>query len=371
LFPDAENVHLIKDVGMIAYKLHKLYNVEARLACFDNDNYTYQHDIVKGIKIDIIEKKYNNYILDVINYLKNSAKKIDVLHVFHITLRTAIYIYVYKFFNRKGRVFLKLDCTERLIEVINSLSPIKRLFLNNLLHEVDIIGAEQKRIYNELINLLPKAAGRITYLPNGIDYQGTEQYRRADYFYKQDMILNVGRIGSPEKATEILLKAFAMIDGVEKTNWKLVLVGPIEESFNDTIDMFFKECPHIKEKVEFTGAVYNRERLNDLYMKAKIYCSSSKYESFGLSLLESASFGNIIVSTKVGIANELVEGGAGEVVKVDEVKDLSAALETFMNCENLKVLSEQMKDFCRKNYNWDEIVSSLYSKLTEVDSKAY
>ena len=107
LYPEAENVHLIKDVGMIAYKMFKLFGYEASLACYENGSYDYLEKEVKGLKLNFIERKYNNNILDGIRYLRKNAKSIDVLQLFHITIRSVVYAFTYKLFNSKGKIYLK------------------------------------------------------------------------------------------------------------------------------------------------------------------------------------------------------------------------------------------------------------------------
>lgn len=41
--------------------------------------------------------------------LTQNARSIDILFRFHYTLMTAIMILLYKFFNKRGKVYVKLD----------------------------------------------------------------------------------------------------------------------------------------------------------------------------------------------------------------------------------------------------------------------
>ena len=367
LYPEAENVHLIKDVGMIAYKMFKLFGYEASLACYENGSYDYLEKEVKGLKLNFIERKYNNNILDGIRYLRKNAKSIDVLQLFHITIRSVVYAFTYKLFNSKGKIYLKLDCTERLIGVIKGLSNIKLKLLNIFLNKIDIIGIEQKRLYEELKEIIQIQKEKLLLTPNGIDFQSSNKYENIDYNHKENVILHVGRIGSPEKATEVLLNAIAKIDDIENSGWKASFIGPIENNFKEYIHEFFSKHEKLKEVIEFKGAIYDREQLYEEYKKSKIFCLSSNYESFGIALLEAASFGDVIVSTDVGIARDIVGFGNGAVVMIGDSETLSKKLSELMSYKNLEDISKATEALCREKFDWNNIVQLLHEALVKIN----
>ncbi|ERI90751.1 glycosyltransferase, group 1 family protein [Clostridiales bacterium oral taxon 876 str. F0540] len=367
LYPQAENVHLIKDVGMIAYKLFKAYDYDASVACYEKGTYEYLEKEVKGLKLSFIKRRYNNDILDGISYIKRNAKSIDVLQLFHVTLRTVFYTFAYKIFNPKGKIFIKLDCTNRLIDVIKSLSGIKYKMLNAFLNKVDIIGVEQETLYEQLRDILSEQSKKLLVIPNGIDFEATNKYNSLNFKDKENIILHVGRIGSPEKATDILLNAVKNIKDIEISGWKVNIVGPIEENFKEYIDEFFQKNAHLKGVVEFKGAVYDREQLFDEYKKAKIFCLSSNYESFGIALIEAASFGDVIVSTDVGIAKELVKGNNGIIVDVQDEDMFSKGIEKLMYCDDLYELSALTEKICREKYDWNNIVEVLHQRILNIN----
>jgi L-malate glycosyltransferase len=367
LYPEAENVHLIKDVGMIAYKLFKLFSYEASVACYENDTYDYLVKEVKGLKLNLIEKKYNNHILDGISYLRENAKNIDVLQLFHITIRSLLYAFTYKFFNSKGSIFLKLDCTEKLIDVIKGLSSLKLKLLNMFLNKVDVIGIEQEKLHKELKSIIPIQKEKLLLIPNGIDFQCSNKYDDIDYNDKENIILYVGRIGSSEKATEVFLNAIAQIEYIENSDWKVSIIGPIENSFKVYIDNFFSKHERLRDVIQFKGSIYEREQLYGEYKKSKIFCLSSNYESFGIALLEAASFGDVIVSTDVGIAKEIVGFGNGAVVNVGDTEALASKLSEMMDNEYLENISKSTAIMCRTKFDWNNIVQLLHEKLVKIN----
>ena len=53
---------------------------------------------------------------------------------------------------------------------------------------------------------------------------------------RKNIILTVGNLGTYEKATDVLLEAFAMYAVRSKnTDWSLRLIGTVDESFRDCI----------------------------------------------------------------------------------------------------------------------------------------
>lgn len=164
----------------------------------------------------------------------------------------------------------------------------------------------------------------------------------------------------------MLLNAFAKIKNIQDLGWKLRIVGPIEVGFQEYIDKFFKEYPNIKELVEFTGEISNREELFKEYEKSKIFSLTSKFESFGIAFIEAAALGNVIVSTDVGIAKEIVADGNGAVVNIDDTEELSVQLEKFMTSNHMEEYSLKTCELCKENFDWNKIIKYLNDNLNRI-----
>lgn len=363
LFPRAQNIHLIKDVGMIAYKFNKLFGYNAFIACYNNDNYDYVNSYVKGLKLEFIEKKYKSGMLNEIRFLKNNSKNIDILQIFHITLSSFVYIFFYKFFNKNGKIFLKLDCTKELIEKLKSANFFMKAIVIGFLKKTTIIGVEQELLYSKLTEVIPQLKNKFKVIPNGVDFDLIDKFESNSKFKKENIVINVSRIGSPEKNIHILMEAFLKFSKAATEHWKLVLVGPIEEEFNNFIKSFFRMHPEVEDTVVFKGPIYDRGQLFNEYKRSKIYCCSSAYESFGISMLEAAAFGNVIVSSKTGIAEELTEGGCGVLVEKITAEELAEGLLKYENSEALDSISFKILERCRRKFAWNDIVSKLKESL--------
>lgn len=367
LYLKTKNVNLVKDMGMIPYKLHKLFQYDAVVATYNNDDYTYQNDEVKGLKIDFVEKKYHNYSLDGIRYLKKKAKEIDILQIFHVTISSVFYAFAYKLFNPSGKVYIKLDCTHELTDKIKKANFFTNKMVNIFFNKTDLISVEQMQLYHKLKDLLPEQKNKIIHLPNGLDY---EYIRKANLQYdfnsKENIILNVARIGTPEKNTEMLLEAFSKVKDIVDSPWKLVMVGPIEKEFHSYLEKYIKQNPELRDKVIFKGIIDDRTKLFEEYSRAKIFCLTSNFESFGFVFIEAAAFGDVIVSTDVGIARELITEGNGRIVKVGDVEALSNSLYEIMNDKLMGKYADKTYNICKSMFNWDDIIIKLNSYIIEL-----
>lgn len=367
LYLKTKNVNLVKDMGMIPYKLFRLFGYDSSVACYENDDYTYLKKEVAGLKIDFVKKIFNNYTLDGMFYLIKKARKIDILQIFHTTLSSVIYAYTYKLFNSKGKLYIKLDCSHKLPERINTLNKFQFKMLNKFFDKADLISVEQEVLFEELKQMLPKQSKKMIRVPNGIDY---DYYKENSIYYdyetKENIILNVARIGAPEKNTEMLLEAFSRIKNIDKLKWKLVCVGDIEKGFEKYIDNFYEKNPKLKDKVIFKGPLEDRNLLYQEYKKAKIFCLTSIFESFGFAFIEAASLGDVIVSTDVGIAKEIVKNGNGAVVPSENVEELSLKLTEFMKMDSLKEFADKSHKICMEVFDWNKIISNLNDSIKTI-----
>ncbi|SHJ35116.1 Glycosyltransferase involved in cell wall bisynthesis [Clostridium amylolyticum] len=358
------NVHLVKDMGMIPYKLYKNYKFDAKVISYKNGDFPYLNQEVKGLKLDFVNKLFKSFTLDGALHLFKYGKEIDILQVFHITLSTVAYMYSYKFKNKKGKIYLKLDCSYKLIERIAELSNFQRKLLNTILDKADLISIEQEFLYYELIKILPKCKEKLIILPNGVDYNYIDHIDvKYNYEAKENIILTSARIGAEEKNTPMLLEAFAKVKDVEYSNWKVVLAGPVEDSFYEYLDDYFIRYPNLKNKIEIKGNIIDRKKLYEEYMRAKIFSLTSDFESFGISFIEAAAYGDIIVSTDVGIVREIVEPTYGALVSPGDIKALTEELEKYMFKKDLSVESQSVYNLCKEKFNWDKIIKKLYSHL--------
>ena len=364
------NVNLVKDMGMIPYLLYKDYGYDSTVVTYKNGEYSYLEKEVKGLKIDFVKRIFGSYSLDGALYLLKHGKSIDLLQMFHVTLSSVFYAYSYKFINRNGRIYLKLDCSHKLVERINELNKMQSYLLNKFFNKIDLISIEQEVLYIKLKEILKDQKDKIINVPNGIEFNVLEQNGLSyDFSKKENVILNVARIGTEEKDTPMLLEAFANIKDIENSNWKLRLIGTIEEEFKGYIKEYLEKYPKLVDKVEFLGPVEDRKQLYEEYGKSKIFCLTSQFESFGIAFIEAAAMGNVIVSTDVGIAKELVKDDNGRLVESGDVKALTEALTYYIHRKDIEKCADETYRKCKERFDWSNIVKNLNSNIEKMMNK--
>lgn len=367
IFPHLYNFQLIKDVGMIPFTMGKLFNYHASIVTYPNDDYSYLDQDLKeeNFELNFIKKRFKNHKYDIILYLILNSRNIDVLQVFHFhdTLNILIYFLIYKSLNWKGKLYAKLDADYNLTTFLaedKGFWPFIRNFI--LKYLVDVLSVETEENYQRLLDSKLNYQDKLIYMPNGVDIHINHEFHLGN---KKDYILTVGRLGSEEKATEVLLEAFSKIQ--ELKNWKLILVGDFEHQFQDYLNEYFQNYPHLEGKVIFTGFIEDRNKIYHYYAQSKIFCFTSRRESFGIALVEAAYFGNYILSTNVGGARDVLKvTDYGELFETDNTHMLSNRLEDLINnWHKYEGDPNQKMNLMEENFSWSHLCEKLYKKLNE------
>ncbi|MCC8172145.1 MAG: glycosyltransferase family 4 protein [Parabacteroides sp.] len=326
LFPPAANVHLLKDVGMLPYILYRDYGYRSTLVCFRNEAaYPAVEREVKGLEIHFLpeEKNYafGRISRQAVAYLRKQAKEIDVLNLYHNTQETLLYGFIYKLFNPRGVLYIKLDINiERFdAQKTQRVHAWRLKGYNWFFRQVaDVVSCELPSAFDYLEEAIPSLRGKLLLLPNGIDDKAMEEQgvKPLPAGKKEKLIVAVGRIGAPEKNHEMLLRAAAQAG---LGDWKIALVGPVDEAFGKWSESFLSSHPSVRDRVIFTGPIADRAELYGWYNRARVCCLTSRYESFGLVLVEALYFGNYLLTTPVPPATFLTDSErVGRIVRTEE-----------------------------------------------------
>lgn len=361
LFARTSNTELTKDIGMIPFLLHKDHKFCCKIACYQNqDEYPALKEEVKGLELDFITRRFKREWLDGALYLYKNAKEIDILNIYHLdTKRLALWWFIYKILNPKGIIYLKLDlsCTgPDLLKKENWLIMVIRKYV---LQRIDLISAESHRLCMEFKKIYGVEA---CFIPNGY----YDWYKPKTVKDKERIILTVGRIGTNQKATEILLEAFA--DIASKTDYLLKLVGKVDERFQAYIKQFYEKHEELRERVIFTGEIYSKYLLALEYEKAQIFVLPSRWESFGIVVPEAMSLGCYpIVSDSVAPCAEFTDNlRLGKNFVTDNIKSLEGEIMKAINELKVdKTLPDNIKEYAKQQFYWKLIVDRISGLLID------
>jgi len=223
--------------------------------------------------------------------------------------------------------------------------PVYRWYLRHVVDKVTIESSDGRDFMAKRYGL---DESRLMYLPNGVDDRLVG--KPAAWEKKENVILNVARLGAYPKRTEMILEAARKVrwhDG-----WKIKLVGPVEPGFTQ------KEI----EGVEWAGPTFDRKSLFEIYDKSKVFCLTSEFESFGLVCVEAQAFGNYLLLTPFSAAPDFVDGGkAGEIIN-----DADALAEAIQNIiDGKKDIASLQKGILEhsKQYYWSSLADRLHDFL--------
>jgi glycosyltransferase involved in cell wall biosynthesis len=146
-------------------------------------------------------------------------------------------------------------------------------------------------------------------VPNGVDLEPRPEVARDSR-----TLICLGRV-SWKKGLDVILEALVGLKGV-----RLVVAGNDEESLTPRLREMAQRLG-VADRVEFTGPVYGAAK-NELLAKATLFVLMSRSENFGNAVLEALAMGTpAVLSSEVGLADEVVRAGAG-IVGLGTVEEL-------------------------------------------------
>ena len=358
-------VHLTKDVGLIPYGMKVYSGFKSYLATYENDLSTTNY-ILDELKIWRVKKITGNFDVDSLFFLIRNAKKIDVLNIYHMKGQSGLKAVIYKLFNPNGKIYFKFDSS-----ILRDTSRFwKKIACDLLIERSDLISTEIESMTDDMSKSWNK---KISFIPN--PYNPKEQGDFIPYKNRKNQLLTVGRIGSHQKATGNLIKAFSRVyNNIHE--WNLVLVGPKEEIDVDTdfeIDLkeIYKEYPDIKDRIRFVGNIQNRNTLKKIYSESKIFILPSRYEGFGIAAIEACNNGCYFIGTDIPSSRAITENYKyGSFCEVDNIEGLAECIvDACENIDRYEDDAEKLFEIVREKYSLkkiaNEITIGLYGEHNE------
>lgn len=361
LAPEKTNVEMVKETGQIPEELCRLYGVESEFVSCSLDLNGAYVDNIRNMKLVHIKMYFKNYSISGLIYILKHCKEIDWLALHHAGRRSLIWTKIFKWLNPKGRVYLKLDLDFNSCDMYDSNLYERKLFDFNT-RAADIVSVESQAVWKRI---QPYTKKKIKIVRNGF-HEPTEKLNVERP--RENVFLTVGRLGTKQKATEVLLEAFAR--SANSHEWNLKLVGTIEKDFENYINDYYERYPNLKNRVFFTGEIENRNLLYEEYCKAKVFVLPSRWESFGIVTVEAIYSGCFaIVTEQIPPAFELTcNQKFGKIISADDIGALACALEESSKIEFTPSFSAEISHYAVNTFKYDKICKELYGYLMEVSA---
>lgn len=361
-----QEMFLSKDIFLIPYYICKELGGKCKYLYTQNLGNTEIPKLHRGVTIERTKNKnvWKVFLKEILTH----AKDIDVLF---LTGSSAVHMFatfLYKKINPKGKVVVFGDMEEPQARELNQngfhysgglAGWIKEKLTDYFFRHVTYLVANTAA-YHLMADLCERKHwnGLLHFYPC-LDDEKFESYglKRKPFAEKENVMVCVGRIGCYQKNTEMLLNALRKTD---LKDWKIYMLGPITSSFDlkeggdfqKVIDQFFEECPWYKERLIFTGMVYDQKTVFEYYNRAKVLLMTSRHESWGNVYSEAAALGCYILSTDVGGATLCSNDWKfGYRLKQENIGDLAKAIKEVV--EGKVDMNEEMSisyyDLCYSN----------------------
>lgn len=361
-----QEMFLSKDIFLIPYYICKELGGKCKYLYTQNLGNTEIPKLHRGVTIE--QTKNKNVWKVFLKEILTHAKDIDVLF---LTGSSAVHMFatfLYKKMNPQGKVVVFGDMEEPQAKELNQngfhysgglAGWIKDKLTDYFFRHVTYLVANTAA-YHLMADLCERKHwnGLLHFYPC-LDDEKFESYglKRKPFAEKENVMVCVGRIGCYQKNTEMLLNALRKTD---LKDWKIYMLGPITSSFDlkeggdfqKVIDQFFEECPWYKERLIFTGMVYDQKTVFEYYNRAKVLLMTSRHESWGNVYSEAAALGCYILSTDVGGATLCSNDWKfGYRLKQENIGDLAKAIKEVV--EGKVDMNEEMSisyyDLCYSN----------------------
>lgn len=331
-------------IGKVKEKSGLSFNVEKGLRTYRYKNYNFipKHPLMFNVFDKRMEKLYKEVV--------KKEGKVDVIHAQSSLWGGISAAYVAKKYN------IPLVITEH--------SSVKR-------------GQYVRESYYKRIVNSYKSADAIIAVGNGLKKEIEELTNRKDIKVIGNLvdlslfnIRNIKRENDEfiffsvaflegEKGLDTLIKAFSMRFKNEKV--RLVIGG--DGSQRQWLEGIAKN-EGIENQVTFTGAL-SREEVAEWMNKCDAFVLPSRYETFGVVYIEALASGKPVIGTFNGGAEDIVTKDVGILVNIDNIKELSDAMD-YIRKNNKEYQYDKLRKYCTEKFSANVIIKKIINVYKEV-----
>lgn len=293
--------------------------------------------ISKIIKLRQVIKKNNpDVILGVMSYPSL------ICFIASIGLKTKVISTDHSSFDRPEEVKLKFKdyffkfYINKIYTVVTVLTEADKIFIGNRLKNVVV-------------------------MPNPLALSPIKEIKLDE---KKKKILAVGRIDAwYYKGFDLLIKAWSRLAS-KYPDWILEIAGDYSSESKNELDKIITECS-LNTRILFSGFHLSVEKI---YKESEIFILSSRYEGFGMVLIEAMSQGCACIACDYkGRQSEIIRNDSeGLCIDVDNIDALSNAIDYVISNDEYRHLIQQNAPLRAADYDPINIYSkwiSLFQKM--------
>lgn len=353
---------LSKQGGIVTLEKHMLKHAPAHVQI--------QH-IGTAVDGSAIQKAFGFAIALVRVILVLLTKKVDIVHA-HVAERGSAY--------RKSIVTLIAKFLFRKPVILHSNSPEFHEFYQGLSLNVRqgllwafsqcdrfiAVSESWRNFYVDKFGLQPE---QVLVLANPIELPTQVPHRERS---NQINLVFLGRIGQ-RKGTFDLIRAFAILPKPIRNQANLILAGDGEvDKARDLVASYSLKISNIGDRITIYDWLNSQQR-DALLTQAHVFILPTYNEGLPLALLEAMGWGLPVITTPVGgIPDLIVSGKNGLLVQPGDIQQLSTAIESLIQNENLRLslgsaARESVTPLDVKNYF--NFLSQIYDLVLDFQEK--
>lgn len=364
----------------------KKYNITLVIDDDCGEGNIFEKDIPKEIPYYFLKSKK---LIEKTEYYKEKRKKFIYKLMYNLYMNFETFIMcknMKNLLNKLDKVDLLIDFDAGASKYINKLRNINKkvVWIHNSipklkkkkskierfgkrLENYDKVVAICDEMKEELGNIYPKIKNKIVRIYNPFDFERVLKLSNDDSELnfaqkeelKKDYCLAISRLDTVQKDYLTLIKAFKILRD-KKIYKKLYIIG--DGPSKEEIQSMIKEYD-LKEQIKLIG------RFKNPYVWLKhcdFFIHSSKYEGFGLVLVEAAILNKLVISSNcpVGPTEILEQGKSGVLFDVGNTEMLAEKLEKILSDKEIR--KKYIENMDKRKYDFSkEKVIKEYEKLID------
>lgn len=231
------------------------------------------------------------------------------------------------------------------------LLPVKKLYFSTITKTILKRVNQVICVSRHDVRLFSKVCNKLRLIENGVEMS---RLLKVEKKIRKGLLVYFGRIDE-HKGLRELIEAIAMV--IHKgSSIKLEIVGPDPHNFTSTLLKLVEE-KGVQDSVRFRGEV-EYDELVHLLKKAHFFISASKYEGFGLTLIEAMASGTVPILNDIDSFRDFIDEEVnGFITAFSKPEVASRCIYSLLHVSLEKIVQMGVKARQKaKDYSWENKV---------------
>lgn len=279
--------------------------------------------------------------------LFKEAKKIDILHMYHIYTYSFIWSMIYRLRNKKGKIFIKMDTPLKSgsIDYRKEILKLNKLILRVFFNSVDYIWFEDIALLNFYEKEFKSFKDKFILT--------TSWWMCIDDFIwnidKENAIVLCWRFWSQQKNNELFLEYLKTSESKLIKQRKIYLIWSYTDDFIEKVTLLKLKKPEYKNLVIMTWFFDNKKDLFKIMSKCKLFVHTASWEWDPNIQYDAMFCWCYMVSTDVANIKQNYTEKYGTFYKIKSLDWLKIAMKVWIEkVKNTWIHREIQKRFLKK-----------------------